>query len=140
MKLYYRGLTYEYASSEVAKKVTKPFEPVCHQGCAYNLTYRGLTYRVDPNIEREQVQAPTVAYQLMYRGIVYCVQRTHTGEVSTTFSQPANCVPAMKLKWGFLYKPSKRGIMSFLKGKSWNFQGNDRHRLGKIEVLKTSRK
>ncbi|BAY28013.1 hypothetical protein NIES2100_78420 [Calothrix sp. NIES-2100] len=98
MKLYYRGLTYEYNSSEAAKKVTKPFEPVRHKGSAYNLTYRGLTYRVDPNIEPRQVQAPTVAYQLMYRGIVYCVERTHTGEVSTTFSQPVNCVPAMKPK------------------------------------------
>ncbi|MBD2196385.1 MULTISPECIES: DUF4278 domain-containing protein [Calothrix] len=98
MKLYYRGLTYEYNSSEVAKKSTKPFEPVCHQGSAYNLTYRGTTYRVDPNIEPTPVPAPTVAYQLMYRGIVYSVQRTHTGEVSTTSSQPGNCVSAMKPK------------------------------------------
>lgn len=98
MKLYYRGLTYEYNSSKAAKKSTKPFEPVYHQGSAYNLTYRGTTYRVDPNIEPTSVQAPTVAYELMYRGIVYSVERTQTGEVSTTSSQPMNCIPAMKPK------------------------------------------
>ncbi|MEH2258232.1 hypothetical protein [Nostoc sp.] len=32
MKLYYRGLTYEYNLEEAAKKATRPFTPVRHQG------------------------------------------------------------------------------------------------------------
>jgi hypothetical protein len=55
---------------------------VRHQGFAYNLTYRGLTYRVDPNIEPAEVSAPPVAYQLVYRGVAYFVEKMHTGEVS----------------------------------------------------------
>lgn len=87
MKFYYRGLSYEYNSSEATEKATRPFAAVRHKGCAYNLTYRGLTYRVDPNIEPAEVSAPPVAYQLIYRGIAYFVKRTHTGEVSTVSNQ-----------------------------------------------------
>ncbi|WP_375504044.1 DUF4278 domain-containing protein [uncultured Nostoc sp.] len=99
MKLYYRGLTYEYNSEEAAKKSIRPFAPVRHQGSAYNLTYRGLTYRVDPNIEPTEVFTRPVTYQLNYRGIAYFVERTHTGEVSTKFSQP---VTALKVRKFFI--------------------------------------
>ncbi|QLE53320.1 DUF4278 domain-containing protein (plasmid) [Nostoc sp. C057] len=43
MKLYYRGLSYEYNSREAAKRAIRPFAPVHYQGSAYNLTYRGQT-------------------------------------------------------------------------------------------------
>ncbi|MGI2907297.1 MULTISPECIES: DUF4278 domain-containing protein [Tolypothrichaceae] len=91
MKLYYRGLSYEYNSAEAAKKATRPFAPVRDKGCAYNLTYRGLTYRVDPNIQPAEVSTPPVAYQLIYRLIAYFVKKTHTGEVSGV-SQPVDAV------------------------------------------------
>ncbi|MEH1841561.1 MAG: DUF4278 domain-containing protein [Nostoc sp.] len=90
MKLYYRGLTYEYNSKETTKKSIRPFAPVRHQSSAYNLNYRGITYRVDPNIEPLQVSTPPVTYQLSYRGVTYFVERTHTGEVSTKLSQLVN--------------------------------------------------
>ncbi|MEH2002703.1 MAG: DUF4278 domain-containing protein [Nostoc sp.] len=96
MKLYYRGLSYEYNSREAAKRATRPFAPVDHQGSAYNLTYRGQTYRVDPNIEAAEVFTPRVAYQLIYRGVTYFVEKTHTGEVYTTFSQPFNALKVRK--------------------------------------------
>ncbi|WP_138499744.1 DUF4278 domain-containing protein [Nostoc sp. PA-18-2419] len=97
MKLYYRGLTYEYNSTEAAKKATRPFAPVPHQGSAYNLTYRGLTYRLDPNIEPAKVFTPSVTYQLIYRGVAYLVEKTHTGQTSTKFSQPVNALKVRKL-------------------------------------------
>lgn len=94
MKLYYRGLSYEYNSEEAAKKATQPFAPVRPSGSSYNLSYRGLTYRVDPNIEPAKVSTP-VAYKLIYRGIAYFVNKTHTGEVSGV-SQPVNALKAGK--------------------------------------------
>ncbi|MEH2071545.1 MAG: DUF4278 domain-containing protein [Nostoc sp.] len=96
MKLYYRGLTYEYNSEEVVKKATQPFAPVLLRGSAYNLTYRGLTYRVDSNIEPAKVFTSSVTYQLIYRGVAYLVERTHTGEVSIKFSQPVNIFKVRK--------------------------------------------
>ena len=98
MKLYYRGLTYEYNSKEAAKKAIRPFAPVPHQGSAYNLIYRGLTYRVDPNTKPVEVSTPPVTYQLIYRGIAYFVERTHTGEVFTTLSQPVNTTRSQTLR------------------------------------------
>lgn len=97
MKLYYRGLTYEYNLEEATKKVIRPFAPVRHQGSAYNLTYRGLTYRVDPNIESPKVSKSPVTYQLIYRGIAYFVERTHTGKISTIFSKTVNISKIGKL-------------------------------------------
>ncbi|MHC5745833.1 MAG: DUF4278 domain-containing protein [Nostoc sp.] len=96
MKLYYRGLSYEYNSIEAAKRATRPFAPVRHQGSAYNLTYRGVSYSVDPNIEAAEVFTPRVAYQLIYRGVTYFVEKTHTGEVYTTFFQPLNALKIRK--------------------------------------------
>lgn len=81
MKLYYRGISYEYNAKEAGKKAIQPFAPVRREDCAYNLTYRGLTYRVDPNIKPAKVSTPSVTYQLIYRGIAYLVKRTHTEEV-----------------------------------------------------------
>lgn len=94
MKLYYRGLSYEY-NSEEAKKATRPFAPVRHKGSDYNLSYRGLTYRVDPNIELAEVSTPPVAYHLIYRGIAYFLKKMHTGEVSGV-SQPVDTVNVRK--------------------------------------------
>ncbi|MEH2178090.1 DUF4278 domain-containing protein [Nostoc sp.] len=96
MKLYYRGLVYEYNLTEAAKKVTRPFAPVARKGSTYNLIYRGLTYRIDPNIEPAKVFTPPVTYQLIYRGVAYLVERTHTGEISTKFSQPVTTLKVRK--------------------------------------------
>jgi hypothetical protein len=100
MKLYYRGLSYEYNSQEAAKKATRPFAPVRPSGSGYNLTYRGLTYRVDPNIKLAEVSTPPLAYQLIYRGIAYFVNKTYTGEVSGV-SKPVN---ALKVGKQFIIK------------------------------------
>lgn len=96
MKLYYRGLAYEYNSEEIAKKVIRLSAPVRHQGFTYNLTYRGLAYRIDPKLEPPKVSTSPVTYQLIYRGIAYFVERTHTGEVSTKFSQPVKTLKVRK--------------------------------------------
>jgi hypothetical protein len=46
MKLIYRATTYDYHPD---KAPSRPFQQVRESGSAYNLTYRGVTYRVDPN-------------------------------------------------------------------------------------------
>ena len=108
MKLYYRGLSYEYDPSKVAsQKTEQPFEPAPQIGPAYNLMYRGVTYRVDPNSKAAKAPLAPVAYKLSFRGITYFVNKTAQGEV-TVVSQPASI---SKLRYGrFL-----RGCLKSLK-------------------------
>ncbi|WP_445638462.1 DUF4278 domain-containing protein [Nostoc sp. DSM 114161] len=76
MKLYYRGLSYEYNPSKVgSKKTQQPFQPVTQIGPAYNLMYRGVSYRVDPNSKSAEVATAPVAYKLNFRGITYFVNK-----------------------------------------------------------------
>ncbi|MCC5654762.1 DUF4278 domain-containing protein [Nostoc sp. XA013] len=79
MKLSYRGVSYEY----------QPFKQVRGFGHAYNLIYRGFTYRIDPNTKQSEIPVQPVAYRLMYRGIAYFVKKTAQGEVSVV-TQPAS--------------------------------------------------
>ncbi|MBC1224039.1 DUF4278 domain-containing protein [Nostoc sp. UCD121] len=89
MKLYYRGLSYEYNPSKVdSKKTEQPFQPVPQLGPAYNLMYCGINYHVDPNSKSAEVPLSPVAYKLSFRGITYFVNKTAQGEV-TVVSQPA---------------------------------------------------
>ena len=94
MKLYYRGLSYEFDPSQVASRKGKPFRPVRGIGSAYNLIYRGVSYRIDPNAKPTEV--PVAAYQLIYRGIAYFVNKTAQGEV-TVISQPASAAKIGRL-------------------------------------------
>ncbi len=85
MKLIYRATTYDYNPD---KAPSRPFQQVHESGRAYNLTYRGVTYRVDPNALR--VEVPVAAtYYLIYRGVTYIVNRNAHGEV-TLVNQPAS--------------------------------------------------
>ncbi|WP_414515578.1 DUF4278 domain-containing protein [Nostoc sp. PCC 9305] len=88
MKLYYRGLSYEYDSSKVdSKKTEQPFQPVPQIGPAYNLMYRGVNYRVDPNSKSAEAPLVPITYKLSFRGITYFVNKTQFGKV-TVVSQP----------------------------------------------------
>lgn len=90
MKLYYRGLSFEYDPAKVeSQKKGQQFKQVRESQPAYNLIYRGVTYTVDPNAQPTEVPAPPKAYELIYRGITYLVNRTAQGEV-TLVSQPAS--------------------------------------------------
>ncbi|MBD0388691.1 MAG: DUF4278 domain-containing protein [Nostoc sp. C3-bin3] len=90
MKLQYRGVSYEYDSSKVeSQNRRQPFKQVRGSGHAYNLIYRGLTYRIEPNTKQNEVPVQPVAYRLMYRGIAYFVNKTAQGEVSVV-TQPAS--------------------------------------------------
>ncbi len=90
MKLYYRGVSYEYDPSKLgSRKTGEPFKQVRGSRPAYNLIYRGVTYRVDPNAKQSEVPVPPAAYKLIYRGITYFVNRTAQGEV-TVVTQPAS--------------------------------------------------
>ncbi|ARV59851.1 hypothetical protein BZZ01_15530 [Nostocales cyanobacterium HT-58-2] len=84
MKLIYRGMTYNYDPS---KATGRPFQQVRRSGSAYNLYYRGLTYRVDTNDKPAEVPVLPIMYELIYRGISYFVNRTAYGKV-TVVSQP----------------------------------------------------
>lgn len=89
MKLYYRGLSYEYNSSLNQSQATiKPFQPVGRESePAYKLTYRGLNYNVNPNQKFAQASLHQETYQLMYRGVAYVVNRIGQKQV-TQVSQP----------------------------------------------------
>lgn len=84
MKLIYRATTYDYAPSKFA---SRPFQQVRGPGPAYNLIYRGVTYRVDPNAKPAKVPVLPAAYNLIYRGVTYLVNRTAQGKV-TVVIQP----------------------------------------------------
>ena len=77
MKLTYRGTTYDRHPSQADNR---PFQQVREPGAAYNLSYRGVTYRLDPNAQPVESARP-VTYQAIYRGITYFVRKTARGEV-----------------------------------------------------------
>jgi hypothetical protein len=68
MKLFYRGTTYARHPSQADNR---PFQQVRESGAAYNLSYRGVSYRIDPNATVEL--ARPVVYQAIYQGIRYFV-------------------------------------------------------------------
>ena len=77
MKLIYRGTTYDRHPSQADNC---PFQQVRESGAAYNLSYRGVTYRIDPNATVEPTQL--VVYEAIYRGITYFVNKTANREVT----------------------------------------------------------
>ncbi|MBN4001853.1 DUF4278 domain-containing protein [Nostoc sp. LPT] len=90
MKLYYRGLSCECDPNKVgSKKTEQPFRPVTQIGPAYNLMYRGVNYRVDPNSKSAKVPLP-IADKLSFRGITYFVNKTPLGEVSVVSQSTTN--------------------------------------------------
>lgn len=78
MKLIYRGTTYDRHPSQAS---SRPFGQVREPGAAYNLSYRGVTYRIDPNAKPVK-PVQTAAYKAIYRGITYFVNPTARGEVT----------------------------------------------------------
>ncbi|MDV2992183.1 MAG: hypothetical protein N4J56_001837 [Chroococcidiopsis sp. SAG 2025] len=78
MKLTYRGVTYDRHPSQADNR---SFQQVREPGAAYNLSYRGVTYRLDPNAQPVESARP-VTYQAIYRGITYFVRKTARGEVT----------------------------------------------------------
>ncbi|MFN6570761.1 DUF4278 domain-containing protein [Dendronalium sp. ChiSLP03b] len=83
MQLYYRSQSYKYDPSKVeSRKIEQPFQPIRRFGRAYNLMYRGVTYRVNPRAKSAKFPVSPVAYKLIYRGIIYFVNRTAQGEVT----------------------------------------------------------
>jgi YHS domain-containing protein len=68
MELIYRGTIYERHPSKASGR---PFRQVREPEVAYNLSYRGVTYRVDPNPKPMEVPVEPVAYKLIYRGVTY---------------------------------------------------------------------
>lgn len=71
MKLYYRGLSYEYNPSQVGdKKTQRAFTS------GNNLTYRGVSYHVEPNSKLGEVTEAPIAYKLSFRGIDYFINKT----------------------------------------------------------------
>ncbi len=87
MKLIYRANTYEYNPHKTPRR---PFQKVREAGAAaYNLSYRGVTYHVDPNVKQNKVSVAPAAYKLIYRGITYWVNRNAQGEI-TAMTSSAN--------------------------------------------------
>ncbi|MHC5815305.1 MAG: DUF4278 domain-containing protein [Nostoc sp.] len=82
MKIYDRGLNYEYDRSKVSNKTEQPFEPDHQLGLAYNLMYCSVTYRVNPNSKMAEVPLPPLADKLSFRGITYFLNKTAQQEVT----------------------------------------------------------
>jgi hypothetical protein len=76
MKLIYRGTTFNYDPANI--NAHRPVKPTFES--AYELIYRGHTYRVEPTAIKQPSVKPT-EYELMYRGITYQVKRNEQGEV-----------------------------------------------------------
>jgi hypothetical protein len=67
MKLQYRGVSYEYDSSKLeSQNRSQRFKQVRGSGPAYNLIYRGVTYRIDPNTKMTRVFNSDPAFRWMY--------------------------------------------------------------------------
>ena len=98
MKLYYRGLSYEYDPNKIENRKTgQPFQPVCESRPPYTMMYRGVSYRVAPDAKSAEVSLTPVAYKLSYRGISYLVNRTVQGEI-TVIMQPSS-TPSIVAGW-----------------------------------------
>lgn len=86
MKLYYRGLSFDYNPSQFKRNSSKQIR---RSEQPYELIYRGLTYHVDLNAEpAKDIKTPTT-YKLSYRGITYWVNRNEQGEVTNI--TPSTC-------------------------------------------------
>jgi Domain of unknown function (DUF4278) len=83
MKLTYRGHTYNYNPCKVPGW---PFYTNRKPGAAYNLVYRGVTYRIDPNIKQLPAAEQLKIYTLNYRGVTYWVNRNLPEEVTSTIT------------------------------------------------------
>lgn len=88
MKLIYRGTTFDYDPSSTP---SRPFQKSSRPREPYNLMYRGVTYRVDPNAMTKADAKPAV-YELSYCGVTYKVNRNEQGEVKaiTSSLKPSN--------------------------------------------------
>lgn len=76
MKLIYRGTTINYDPANI--NAHRPVKPSFES--AYELIYRGHTYRVEPTAVKETSVKPT-EYELIYRGMTYQVKRNEQGEL-----------------------------------------------------------
>jgi hypothetical protein len=101
MKLYYRGVSYEYNPSQVtSRKTGQLFQPVRESREAYNLCYRGNIYHVEPNAKKTEVSSSRATYLLIYRGISYLLRKTLHGNV-TVASQLVNTTSKARSIWDF---------------------------------------
>lgn len=84
MKLIYRATTFDYNPAKVAAR--RPFQRTRRTDkSAYELMYRGNTYRVDPNVITQAPVKPA-AYELIYRGMFFRVNRNEQGEITAITS------------------------------------------------------
>ena len=97
MKLIYRGTTFNYNPANI--NAHRPVQPTFES--AYELIYRGHTYRVEPTAIRE-TSVKRTEYELIYRGITYQVKRNEQGEViamascANRFKHKKSTNPAMQ--------------------------------------------
>jgi hypothetical protein len=76
MKLIYRGTTINYNPANI--NAHRPVKPTFDS--AYELIYRGYTYRVEQTTVRQTPVKPT-EYELIYRGITYQVKRNEQAKI-----------------------------------------------------------
>ena len=65
MKLYYRGVSYEYNPTKAQNRKTgQTFKQARESRPAYDLIYRRFTYRVDPDAKPAEVPTLPATYKL----------------------------------------------------------------------------
>lgn len=75
MQLIYRGTTFDYNPAHINAR-----HPAQRSGSAYELIYRGDTYRVDPTVAAIASAKP-MEYELIYRGSTYYINCNKQGEI-----------------------------------------------------------
>ncbi|MEP0927343.1 MULTISPECIES: DUF4278 domain-containing protein [Cyanophyceae] len=83
MKLYYRGVSYEYDPFKLESQTRRqPSQPIRGAGHAYKLVYRGVPYRIEPNAKQSEGSVQPATHKLMYRGNPYLVNNAVQKEIS----------------------------------------------------------
>jgi hypothetical protein len=77
MKLFYRGVSYDYNPAR-SGNTGRPARST-QQATPYTLTYRGVALRVDPQAPAQEPTWPS-EYDLIYRGVNYHVHRDQDGQ------------------------------------------------------------
>jgi Domain of unknown function (DUF4278) len=91
MQLIYRGTTYDYNPAH-----TPIHYPLQHtRQSAYELVYRGSTFRVKPTVTAKAPVDP-VSYELIYRGNTYQVNRNEQGKMTAIAPVSASSYRASK--------------------------------------------
>ena len=95
MKLFYRGVSYNYNPAQARQGNTgRPTRSAQAAQIPQTLIYRGVTYRTDASTPQVAQNLPT-SYDLIYRGATYHIDRLpqNQGAIATTTVKVPHALP-----------------------------------------------